>query len=166
MENKIGEFSLGSLRTFRGHEGETCFQGTILKAGKKVAMWSEDSWGGILQIEFSSEKLRQEFIDAARNHPVAINFVKEVREELGQDCGGPGADHSDLVISTVAAEIDLQRRQAAQLKRWCKSKTVLRLPDTPAGEYLLFKFKYVPSKHDASLYARYPGCEIINKQFV
>ena len=38
-------------RKFYGHEGETCYQGSIYCDGKKVGTWSDDAWCGPRLIE-------------------------------------------------------------------------------------------------------------------
>ena len=162
-ENKIGVFAIGTIKAFRGHEGETCLQGTILKDGKKVATWSEDAWGGPHQFHFASKKDHEEFNVAANQHPIALEFVKEFEEEYKLPISHD--NHADLVVSKIAQDIDLERRQLAQVKRWCASKTVLKEKASEEGVYVVFKIAYSPEK-DAELLKRYPGAEIVNKRFL
>ena len=164
IQTTIGAFTLGSIKAFRGHEGETCLQGTLLKDGKKVAEWSEDSWGGPMRFDFTSKDLQTSFFEAANQHPVAVEFAKEMEEKYGKSKIVDN-NHADLVVSTIAQEIDLQRRQEAQLKRWCKAKIVLRNPADAEGDFVTIKMAYNP-KHDAELAKRYPGFEIVNKRFL
>lgn len=164
VENQIGSrYSLGSIKAFRGHEGETCLQGTILKDGKKVGSWSEDSWGGPMLFTFQSDAIRQDFKAEANRHPVAVDFAKEMEKAHGK--ASVSGDYADLVVSTIAQEVDLQKRQRDQLKRWCRDKIVFRMPDDPAGEYRTYKMRYDSAKHDAFMAQKHPGCEIMNKQF-
>lgn len=163
MNHCIGNFTFGTIKTFRGHEGETCLQGSLLKNGKKVAEWSEDSWGGPMDFRFVSKDLKKEFHEAANRHPIATDFAREMEEKYGKSSSSD--DYTDLVVSTIAQEIDLARRQEAQLKRWCKTRIVLRNPAAPDGEYITLNGKYDP-KHEPALEKRYPGHEIVNKRFL
>ena len=160
IENKIGPYSLSGLKTFRDHDGRTCFQGNILKNGKKVAEWSEDTWGGPMMFRFDAASEQKAFLKEANKHPIAVEYKAEMEKQLGSvtNC------QAELVVSTIAAEIDLEKRQKAQIKRWCKTKIVLRHPNDKEGEYLLIKGQY-DSTMDAELMKRYPGVEIINKKF-
>lgn len=166
MENKIGPFSIGSIKAFRGHEGETCFQGTILLNSKKVGEWSEDSWGGPHQFHFTDQQIKKQFIEEASKHPIAVEFEKEMCEKHGKTACE--STHEDLVVSTIAQELDLDKRQTAQLKRWCKTCVVIKEANGPEGEYLRYKLRsrsYNPQIDDAAMLKKHPGCEIINKRF-
>ena len=62
---KINGFELKGIKTFKGHEGEPCQQGNIYYKGKRVGWFSDDSWGGCMDIRFDSleiEKLFKETI--------------------------------------------------------------------------------------------------------
>ena len=158
VENKIGEFSLGPIKTFRGHEGETCMQGTILLNGKKVGEWSEDAWGGPHRIDFNNTADEKAFKAAANAHPIAVKFAAEMEAEYGKQAYD---DHSDLVLSSIAQEIE----QQDQFKRWCKTKIVIKEVGAPDGEFRTYKRLYDPENDDKWIYERHPGCEIINKSF-
>ena len=126
LENKIGEFSLGPIKTFRGHDGETCMQGTILRNGKKVGEWSEDAWGGPHRIDFKNAADDKAFKATANAHPTAVEFAAEMLAKHGkQDTN----DHADLVLSSIAQDIE----QQAQFKRWCKTKIVIKDPRGKGG---------------------------------
>lgn len=47
-------YELKKIKMFKGHGGEPCAQGDLYKDGKKVAEWSDDSWGGQLRVRFNS----------------------------------------------------------------------------------------------------------------
>lgn len=163
VETKIGPYTLGNLKTFRGHEGETCFQGNILLNGKKIATWSEDSWGGPMGFQFKTSAEQKAFIEAANQHPIAVDFAREMRETYGKSEGD--SDHADLVVSTIAQEMDLTKRQEAQIKRWCKTKIVFRMPGDKEGEYRSISRVYNPASDRDLMAKKFPGCEIINDRF-
>lgn len=163
IENKIGPYSLASIKSFRGHEGEACLQGALLLNGKKIAEWSEDAWGGPMRLHFKTPAEEQAFREVAKQHPIAVEFEREMREKYGP----PKfiSDHTDLVVSTIAQELDLKKRQEAQLKRWCKTKLVFRLPGDKEGEYRTISRTYNAATDDDIMAKQFPGCEIINKRF-
>ena len=158
LENKIGEFSLGPIKTFRGHEGETCMQGTILRSGKKVGEWSEDGWGGPHRIDFNNTADEKAFKAAANVHPTAVEFAAEMAVKYGKQDDN---DHADLVLSSIAQDIE----QQAQFKRWCKTKIVIKEVGAAEGEFTTYKRLYDPETDDKWIFERHPGCEIINKSF-
>lgn len=51
-----------------------------------------------------------------------------------------------------------------QLKRWCRTKIVLRNPSAPKGQYELLKSQWHPNLKD-SVNRKFPGMEIINERF-
>lgn len=48
---------LKNIKTFRGVEYPTCYQGTVYLNGKKLGFWSQDSWGGPDNYEFKTTEL-------------------------------------------------------------------------------------------------------------
>lgn len=46
-----------NLKTFRGHEGEPLYQGSIYLNGKRLGYWSQDSWGGCDDYDFNVDIL-------------------------------------------------------------------------------------------------------------
>ncbi|WP_341744660.1 hypothetical protein [Azonexus hydrophilus] len=164
QENKIGPYSLGGIKSFKGHEGEGCLQGTLLLNGKKIAEWSEDSWGGPMHFHFKTLEAEKAFFEEANRHKIAVEFAQEMLKEYGVACADN--NHADLVVSTIAMDLDLLKRQEAQLKRWCKTKIVFRLPGDTEGEYRTLNVAYSATQHDKEMERRFPGCEIINKRFL
>lgn len=162
VQRNIGDFTIGGIKCYPGHEGESCLAGNILRDGKKVGTWAEDTWGGPHRFTFVDKATEKAFNDAANAHPVSVEFNKEMREKHKVE---PQGDNADLVVSTIAQEIDLEKRQLAQLKRWCKAKIILKMPDSNDGEYLTIRRLYKPEL-DSALLAKYPGAEIINKRFI
>lgn len=48
---------LKNIKTFRGVEYPTCYQGNVYLNGKKLGFWSQDSWGGPDSYEFKTTEL-------------------------------------------------------------------------------------------------------------
>ena len=53
----IKGIELKNVKTFRGVEYPTCYQGTLYYNGKKMGFWSHDSWGGPNHYEFNTSEL-------------------------------------------------------------------------------------------------------------
>ena len=57
--------SLKNLKTYAGHEGEPCMQGSVYYNGKKLGFWSQDGHGGPDRFDFNENELKyiNEFLD-------------------------------------------------------------------------------------------------------
>lgn len=53
----IKGISLKNVKTFRGHEYPTNYQGNVYFNGKKMGFWSQDSWGGPDSYDFDTAEL-------------------------------------------------------------------------------------------------------------
>lgn len=62
----INGIQIKSLKSFRGHEGEPLYQGNVYYKGKKLGFWSQDSWGGCDNFDFSESLLKDE-VEKYRN---------------------------------------------------------------------------------------------------
>lgn len=51
---KIKGVELKAVTNFKGHEGEPLTQGNIYMKGKKIGYYSDDSWGGCINIDIDS----------------------------------------------------------------------------------------------------------------
>lgn len=159
----IGDFEIAGLRAFKGHDRTTCLQGVLRKNGKKVAEWSEDAWNGPMHLRFLEPSLQAVFLAACAVHPLALTFIDNYTKSNGN--APPVTEtYEDIVVLRLAQKMDLIKRRDAQVKRWCKTKTVVREADAPDGQYITYSIAYDP-RLDARLMADHPGCEIINKRF-
>lgn len=70
----INGVSLKKLRYFVGHEGG-CFQGDVYLDGKKLGFWSQDSWGGADNFEFSQVPI----IERAKQYYAAHPQIDELK---------------------------------------------------------------------------------------
>lgn len=71
----INGISLKKLTSFRGHEGESCFQGDMYLGKKKIAFWSQDSWGAIMDNLDMEPGYSEQFL---RKQICALNKDKEI----------------------------------------------------------------------------------------
>lgn len=53
---KANDIEIKISTSFFGHEGETCYQGTVYARGKKVGAWSDDTWGGMRLVDLDNKK--------------------------------------------------------------------------------------------------------------
>lgn len=61
-------YEIKGIKNFKGHEGEPCSQGSMYLGAKKVCEWSDDSWGGPMQIRFTSPADEAAFVVFAREY--------------------------------------------------------------------------------------------------
>ena len=54
--------SLKNLKTYAGHEGEPCMQGSVYYNGKKLGFWSQDGHGGPDRFDFDERLLEIPFL--------------------------------------------------------------------------------------------------------
>ena len=67
-------------------------------------------------------------------------------------------EHLDWIIDSLIAS-EMERRQ---LKRWCKTKTVFRLPNMPKGKYKVIEAPF-NAQIKAAVLGKYPNAQIINE---
>lgn len=61
-------YSIKNFKTFKGHDGESCAQGTLHGPSGRVADWSDDSWGGSLSFRFTNIAAEAEFAVFAKTY--------------------------------------------------------------------------------------------------
>lgn len=71
---RINGVEIKSLKNFKGHEGEDCYQGNIYLHGKKIGFWSMDTWGGMDHYSFD-EKLLEKAV-------LSYKSMLEINEEI------------------------------------------------------------------------------------
>lgn len=103
---KVNGIEIKISRKFFGHEGETCYQGTIYNNGKKIGTWSDDAWCGprIIDLDnphtlgYLNDKIRSFLFEAglmsASSDKKAVPFEET---ELG---------HGDYLGSLIELSID------------------------------------------------------------
>lgn len=57
--SKLNGVELKAIKTFKGHEGETCYQGNLYLNGKRLGFWSQDSWSGMDIFDFDESTLNK-----------------------------------------------------------------------------------------------------------
>jgi hypothetical protein len=141
--------TLKGIKTWQGREGEG-YQANLLIDGKKAAFFTEDGNGGAM---------RWNVFDV----PLFMQYVAEQR--LNVQMRGHHFDDLNGELDMHAATLVDLAMEEKTLKRWCRTKTVFTLPDTPACSYRTWDHKYSPDVK-AALLRKYPAAVIINERFL
>jgi hypothetical protein len=135
------------VKTWQGTEGAG-YQATLYIDGVRAALVTDDGHGGALRWHW----LRPELEDLYRRH--AESRPPYVDPKVCPD-GLPMTP--DLYVAEIVEEALAERR----LKRWCRTKTVYRLPGHPRGEWRIINVAYSPAVRGWIL-DRHPAAEIAN----
>ena len=120
-EKDFGGYWIKGMKTFKGHEGEPCFQASVYKDGKKIGFFSQDSWGGSDRLDCTTPELEKELCD----------YAKSVDPK-------PWAESYSTFISQIADAFESNKFY----KRHCKTKTVFRLKEDGLDDYRTLKIAY------------------------
>ena len=107
-------YAIKNLKTFKGHEGEPCAQGSLQKNGKKVADWSDDDWGGPMRIHFVSKDEEAAFAEYAKT------YLADKLDFEGKPHDIPGMSPYQLV-ETAMEELSMKALEDAELLKAAKS---------------------------------------------
>ena len=78
----INGVEVKNLKTFRGHEGEPLYQGSVYLNGKRLGFWSQDAWCGCDNYDFNIHLL-DSVIEKLRNTSLVET---EYRDIFNADC--------------------------------------------------------------------------------
>ena len=78
---KIYDVQLKGITQFKGYEGEPCFQGNIYYKNKRIGYFSDDFYGGCMNIDFDNSENRNIVKDIAKkfrsdNYQYSLYFPK------------------------------------------------------------------------------------------
>ena len=124
-------YTIKNIKRFKGHEGEPCAQGTLHSTTGKVADWSDDSWGGPMQIHFTTPAEEAAFADFAKKYLVdKLDFE-------GKPLDIPRMTPYQLV-ETALEELSMKALEDAELLKAAKSGIAYfrRDPVSPDGKAL------------------------------
>jgi hypothetical protein len=139
---------LKNIKVCRFASQETeCFEASIYIDGKKVGSVDNDGRGGTNRYYFNSREVREAF----EKHCKSLPDVDVYGSML------PMSD--DLFISQLMDEYEKMK----QIRRWCKTKTVFRLPSDAEGEFRTLNYKWNPMVK-AKILAKYPDAEFMNEK--
>jgi hypothetical protein len=150
------KYQIKGFKRFKGHEGEPCGQGNLYKGTVKVAEWSDDSWGGPMQVRFVDKPSEAEFVVFAREYlATRKNFDGEPFDL---------ARYSEMsLVERAMEELSYEHEITQDLKRRCK-KGVLFYGEANGVRSLYSLTVPYTADNVAKIKARYPDCvEVINE---
>ena len=147
------KLEIKKLKTWDTHDGGG-YQGELLMDGQRCAYFHNDGNGGPVDWRpFSADlfaKLQQHVQALPPLPPDPVFHGMVIPMDLDIFIGG-------LIDDTL---------QERQMKRWCRTKTVFRLPGDPEGEYRTIKAPYT-EQVKVHLFNKYGGqAQIINERFI
>jgi len=118
----FGGYWLKGLKNFKGHDGEPLIQGSILKDGKKIGFFSEDSRGGPAALDVMM--------------PEAERELRETAKRLDPE---PWDESYHGLFRRIAGEIEFQRR----CTKIMKTKTLVVIQGKNGAEGDLMSFNHL-----------------------
>ena len=75
---------------------------------------------------------------------------------------------NDSMLESIIAARIVDAEEERTVRRWCRTKTVLRAPDAAPGIYATIKHRYDPTdaRLAAHLASKYPHHEVVNRRFL
>lgn len=146
-----------NIKTFTGTKGYG-FECSLYIDGIRAAHVLDAADGGEANFNWLSKEKEREFkvyVDALPNNffenpEVHAHFPEGVK----QDCTS--------VVCNLIGDV----KRAKELKRWCKTKTIFRLPGDQRGSYRLIEERYSAVVKAYLLDTHGKDIEIINEQFL
>jgi hypothetical protein len=95
----INGYQLKSVKSYRGHDGDTLIQGSLYKDGKKVGFYSDGDWGGENTYEFNGSVSMKEQCKIEREFDRLVNdwLVLWETEKYYKQCLKKGYDAVVLI---------------------------------------------------------------------
>lgn len=121
-------YSVKNVKKFSGHEGEPCHSGSLYRGTKRIATFTEDTWGGPTILHFKpaeEEKLFQETVKALP--PATFDFGAGEQAMSYND---------DMFIGELLEDFFLRKD--------CKKKTLFRLKGDKSDQYWTVKVAFSP----------------------
>jgi hypothetical protein len=152
-------YNIKNYKTFKGHEGETCAQGTLHGPAGKVADWSDDSWGGSMMIRFTKAAEEAKFIDWAKTQlPAHKDYDGKPYDPTTMTAGD--------IVETMVATMSYAVGEERELMKQAKKGIAYFLPDAKShdGKSLYVWSVAYTAKNVAKLRADHPQADIINER--
>jgi hypothetical protein len=147
--------TVSKYKALRGDEGDA-FNCDLYWDGQMVARVSYDGRGGMFSYDWTCS-------GGSMHRPGATG-----RKLLAQVDSLPEYEAFGMMLKpsldVKVAEAVGALQEEKKLRSWCKTKTVLRLPNTNPGDYLVFKATFCPQVK-AALSVKYEGAEFVNERF-
>ena len=153
--------TIKNYKSCRGKEGDA-FSCTLYVDGKKAAFVEYDGWGGMYMVDWSPSGSRWAS-PAEKRVSAWVKTLPPIECAWMDEATGKPAmitPNLDMVIEDTITTAE----ETKKVKRWCKTKTVVKPTDAPTGEYVTWNS--LPCAALRLYIAKtYPGAEIINDRF-
>lgn len=139
-------YTIKGYKSFKGHEGEPCAQGTLALNNKRVADWSDDANGGEFRFDFVNEKEARAFGDYAKE------FLKGKVDLCGTpyDLNGP----LDTLLREAIQRMSYDYADEAAVKKAIKTHICVEVMENGAPVVLQHKMSYT-AKNVAMIREKY-----------
>lgn len=154
-------YTLKNIKTFKGHEGEPCAQGTLHGLKGKAADWSDDSWGGPMRIRFVTPEAEDDFV------VWASTYLPTIKDFENKPYNPEAMDRYSIIETAVAQmSYDAMERKALE-KEVKKGIAYYRLdPSNGEGKTLYVVNAAYTAENVAALRKKHPDIvEIVNERF-
>jgi len=154
------DWSVKGVKFMKGHDADA-MSCTLYYKGKRVASVFDDSWGGQFQYEaFSQKQLK----DHREKMDLFGKFARQFK--VPSEYQPKGMKYNvDIVVDILVNDFE----ETKQLKRRCKTKTLVSTPDCGEGQFYVYDIKwniYNADQFVQHLDKRFPdGYTIINERF-
>jgi hypothetical protein len=154
-------YQIKNFKTFRGHEGEPCAQGTLHGPAGKVAEWSDDSHGGDMHVHFTSATEEAKFTTWAKTYLAT-------RKDFDGELFKVDTLHASYLIESALHEISYELEERKEIERHCKKGIAYFRRDAKAADgkaLFVWKAPYTAA-HVAMLKAKHSAdlLEICNER--
>lgn len=153
-------YTIKNYKTFKGHEGEPCAQGTLHGPSGKVAEWSDDSWGGAMAVHFINKSAEAEFVAFAKT------YLADKKDFEGKPYDTATMSDYDIIETTVSTMSYALEEEKELLKAAKKGIAFYRADKSEPGSKALYvtTAPYTPA-NVAELRAKHTDLvEIVNER--
>ena len=146
-------YTLKGLKTWKSHDGGG-WQAKLLANGKVIAEVTDEGNGGPLDWLFMPD---------TSDNVVAFGAAHGVTDILASRCIVRCDTAADTAVCEMVDALENAQRHNKQVRRWCKTETLFRLPDDKEGAYRTIKAVYAPPVRKFILQKYGPTVTIVNE---
>ena len=146
-------YTLKGLKTWKSHDGGG-WQAKLLADGKVVAQITNQGRGGPLDWLFMPD---------TSDDVVAFGAAHGVADMLASRCTVRFDTDADTAVCEMVDALENAQRRKKQVRRWCKTETLFRLPEDKEGSYRTIKAVYAPPVRKFILQTYGPTVPIVNE---
>ena len=160
-------YTLKGLTSWRGREGYG-FQVKLMADGKVIAEVTDEAHGGQIRWDIRDEAAMRAFgVAHGLVAPSDGSDVPTPNDLYSSRTGWEKELEVEEVYSTAICEmvdaLENAQRHKKQVRRWCKTETLFRLPEDKEGSYRTIKAVYAPPVRKFILQKYGPTVTIVNE---